>query len=62
MCQSSAFFITDKGEEVIMRDVALVEPKDGEIRLVDLFGEEKIVKGRIASINLMEHRILIVRD
>ncbi len=59
MCQSTAFVLTDGKENEVMRDVALVEPLEGEVRLVDLFGEEKRIKGRIKSINLMEHRIII---
>ncbi len=59
MCQSTAFVVSNGKEEVVMRDVALVEPKEEGIRLVDLFGEEKLVKGRIIRINLMEHKIII---
>ena len=59
MCQSTAFVLSNGKEEVVMRDVALVEPREGEVRLVDLFGEEKLVKGKIIRINLMEHKIII---
>ena len=59
MCQSTAFVLSNGKEEVVMRDVALVEPREREVRLVDLFGEEKLVKGKIIRINLMEHKIII---
>jgi len=37
----------------------VVEPEeDGRFRLVNLFGEQKIVKGRLKSMNLVDHKIL----
>ncbi len=59
MCQSNAFILEDGKENEIMRDVALLEPSGDEIRLVDLFGEEKRVRAKIKMINLMEHRIIL---
>ena len=39
--------------------VDLVEPEEGgQIRLVNIFGEQKIIKGKLKSMNLVNHKIL----
>jgi predicted RNA-binding protein len=49
----------DGKEEVLLEGVELLENRDGEVKVVSLFGEEKIVKGRIASLSLLDHKIVI---
>jgi len=39
--------------------VDVVEPEEeGRFRLVNLFGEQKIIKGKLKSMNLVNHKIL----
>ena len=58
MCEANAYLVKDGEEELLMSSVDLVEP-DGEDawRLVGIFGDQKIVKGRIKGMNLVEHKI-----
>jgi predicted RNA-binding protein len=59
MCEASAFFVKEGNEELILEGVDLVQPEDdGQFRLVNIFGEQKIIQGRLKSMNLVEHRIL----
>ena len=59
MCEAAAFIYENGREELILEAVDLVEPaEEGVYRLVSIFGEQKIVKGRIKSINLVNHKIL----
>ena len=59
MCEAAAFIYQDGQEELILEAVDVIEPEDdGSFRLVSIFGEQKIVKGKIKSINLVNHRIL----
>ncbi|MBN1106126.1 MAG: CooT family nickel-binding protein [Deltaproteobacteria bacterium] len=59
MCEANAFFVKEGNEEMILEGVDLVEPQaDGQFRLVNIFGEQKIVNGRLKVMNLVEHRIL----
>jgi len=59
MCEANAFIFKDGQEELILEAVDLIEPEDeGGFRMVSIFGEQKIVKGRIKSINLVNHKIL----
>ena len=59
MCQSTAYLIKDGKEEEFLTDIASIVPEEGRIRLVNLFGEEKVVEAEIEEINLLEHRILL---
>lgn len=59
MCQSTAYLIKGGKEEEFLTDIASIVPEEGRIRLVNLFGEEKVVEAEIEEINLLEHRILL---
>lgn len=59
MCEAAAFIAKNGDEELILEAVDLVEPdEEGSFRLVSIFGEQKIIKGKIKSINLVDHRIV----
>jgi len=49
----------DGGEEEFLADITLVIPEGRKLRLVNLFGEEKVLEASIQEINLLEHRILL---
>jgi predicted RNA-binding protein len=36
-------------------------PEDGKVRIINLFGEEVLVAGRITHIDLLSHKIVISR-
>jgi predicted RNA-binding protein len=59
MCEASAFFVNEGKEELILEGVDLVQPEeDGRFRLVNIFGEQKIIKGKLKNMNLVNHKIL----
>jgi len=59
MCEANAYWVRDGGEELIMESVDLAEPQsDGTWRLVGIFGDQKVVTGRIKALNLVDHKIL----
>ena len=64
MCEANAYYIKDGKEELLMESVDIVEPEesDGTYRLVSIFGEQKIVRGRIKLMNLVDHRILFEKE
>ena len=47
MCQSSAYMEKNGENELIMEDVELFEASEGQVRLVNIFGEEKKLKAKI---------------
>ncbi|ABR48196.1 conserved hypothetical protein [Alkaliphilus metalliredigens QYMF] len=59
MCESTAYLITDKGEEKIMENVVYMKPENGKVFLADLLGEQKIVQGILKEIKLIDHKIII---
>jgi predicted RNA-binding protein len=59
MCEANAFFFRNGEEELLLEGVDLVEPEEeGQIRLVNIFGEQKIIKAKLKSMNLVNHKIL----
>ena len=58
MCEANAYLIKDGEEQLLMSSVDLVEPDGEDVwRLVGIFGDQKIVEGRIRGMNLVEHKI-----
>jgi predicted RNA-binding protein len=59
MCEANAFLVKKDEEQLIMESVDIVEPEGSDAwRLVDIFGDQKRVKGRIKGMNLVIHKIL----
>ncbi len=59
MCEANAYVVRGGEEVLILDNVDLLEPSDGKIRLLSLFGEEKFITGRIKSVSLVDHKIII---
>jgi predicted RNA-binding protein len=59
MCEATAYFLKDGKEEKLLECVDQFESGDGEIRLINIFGEEKRVRARIKRLSLLEHKIIL---
>jgi predicted RNA-binding protein len=62
MCEASAYIVKDGREELLLQDVDLIEPDGDNLRLVNIFGEQKVLKARILSLNLVNHKVLLVEE
>ena len=62
MCESNAYLRRGDTEELLLKEVAVVEPVEGGFRLRSLFGEEALVRGRIQEVNLLKHKILFAEE
>lgn len=62
MCEASAYFLKDGREELILQDVDIVEPEGDNLRLVNIFGEQKVLKAKILSLNLVNHKVVLVEE
>jgi predicted RNA-binding protein len=60
MCEATAYLIKNGQEELILKDVDVVEPDGDQLRLVNIFGEQKVIKAEIHSLNLINHKVLLV--
>ena len=59
MCEANAYLLKDGREELVMEAVDSIEPEDeNSWRLVNIFGEQKILQGRIRGMQLVDHKIL----
>ncbi|MGA7561966.1 MAG: CooT family nickel-binding protein [Desulfobaccales bacterium] len=62
MCEASAYVLKDGREELILQDVDLIEPDGDNLRLVNIFGEQKVLKAKILSLNLVNHKVILVEQ
>jgi len=64
MCEANAYIVKDEREELVMESVDTVEPEEDRksFRLVSIFGEQKIIRGRIRLMNLVDHKILFEKN
>ncbi len=59
MCEANAYLSRGDSEELILNSVDLVKPQnDGAFLLVDIFGTQKVVKGKLKQMNLVDHKII----
>ncbi len=59
MCEANAYINKGDNQELFMEQVDIIEPTELGLRLVDIFGKQKLVKARIKDMNLLNHRIIL---
>jgi predicted RNA-binding protein len=59
MCEANAFIIKDGQEELLLESVDVLEQENGNIRLVNIFGEQKVLPARIKKMSLVDHKIIL---
>jgi predicted RNA-binding protein len=59
MCEANAYLLKDGKEELILEAVDVIEDQGAQIRVANIFGEQKVLKARIRSMSLVEHKILL---
>jgi predicted RNA-binding protein len=59
MCEASAYILKNGQEELFLSEVDIVEPEGEGLRLVSIFGEQKVIKADIHSLNLVNHKIIL---
>lgn len=58
MCLAAAYKGVES-EQPVLRDVARVRANGREVELETLFGEKKVLKGRVKEIDFMNSRLII---
>jgi predicted RNA-binding protein len=59
MCEAHAYMLRDTNEEKILESVDLMELDGDDIHLVNIFGEQKTIKGKLTRYNNREGKIII---
>jgi len=57
--ESNVYIRDEEDEKLIMEDVAQLKDHDGRIWIVDLFGEEKEIEGKVQEISFLDHKVFI---
>ena len=59
MCEASAFLVKEGKEELILESVDTLENLESEVKMVNIFGEQKILKAKIKTLSLVDHKIIL---
>jgi len=59
MCEANAYLVREGKEELLLEAVDILENEDNQVRIANIFGEQKVVRGRIKSMSLVNHKILL---
>ena len=59
MCEANAFLMEQGREEKILDNVDELDIQGEEIRIVNIFGEQKILKAKFKSYSAAERKILL---
>ena len=60
MCEAAAYVLKNGQEELVLQDVDVIEPDGDNLRLVNIFGEQKVLRAHILSLNLVDHKVILV--
>ncbi len=59
MCESNVYLKSNGSEDLVMENVALITPEQGDkFILKGLFGETMEITGQIENINFISHKIV----
>jgi predicted RNA-binding protein len=58
MCEAHAYILKDGQEERIMESVDRVEIESGEVKMINIYGEQKIFKARFRAYDNRQGKIL----
>jgi predicted RNA-binding protein len=59
MCESTAYLLKDGQEELILESVDQLETGDGEVKMINIFGEKKELRAKIRLLSLVDHKIVL---
>ncbi|MCS7203059.1 MAG: CooT family nickel-binding protein [Thermodesulfovibrio sp.] len=62
MCEANAYVFKDGKEELYLEAVDILRPEGNEIYLRSIFGEQKIFKGKIREMSLLNHKIVLEEE
>ena len=60
MCEANAYIEKEGKEELFMESVDVIQPEaDNKLLIMNIFGDQKILYGRIKKISLINHKIVL---
>jgi predicted RNA-binding protein len=61
MCESNVYLVRDGKEELVLADVAYIEPKGDSFLLMGILGNTVELKAKLFKLDLMAHKILFTK-
>jgi len=59
MCEANAYMVENEEKNLIMESVDTIDPEgENTWRLVGIFGDQTVVRGKIKKMSLVDHTIL----
>lgn len=62
MCEANAYLRDGESEVLFMESVDIIEPYEGGLKLMDIFGKQLFIQAKIAEMTLLNHRIVLEKD
>ena len=59
MCEANVYLLEDDNSKLIMEAVDTVEPDGDSIKLVSIFGDQKLLNARIHSLSLVDNKVFL---
>ncbi|MDD2422054.1 MAG: CooT family nickel-binding protein [Heliobacteriaceae bacterium] len=59
MCEANAYLRRGNREELVLEAVDKLIPGPGQITMINIFGEQKILKAKILELSLVDHKIIL---
>lgn len=59
MCEANVYLVEGDNRKLIMEAVDTVEPDGDAIKLVSIFGDQKVLNARIHSLSLVDNKVFL---
>ena len=59
MCEASAYLIQDGKEELILENVDELHREGDTIKIINLFGDQKVLEAHIKMISFVDNKIVL---
>jgi predicted RNA-binding protein len=59
MCESKVYIVDETGAHQVMDNVTHIQHENGVYLLVNLLGEQKLVRGQVTRINMLDHTVYL---
>jgi predicted RNA-binding protein len=58
VCLAKAY-LNERDDEPVLQDIARMQLQDSQVKLVTLFGEEKLIPSKVVEVDFVASRILL---
>lgn len=59
MCEAAAYILKEGKEELVLESVDILESEGSQIKIVNIFGEEKKIRAKVKALSLVDHKIIL---